>query len=147
MTLKSIMAVHQKLNRISCIRCCVAKGNRMYCVHTYTRGFQFNHTLFFKMTLIFQIWLANRISNKIWWDYLTLQINQIKHSNTKLSIWNPLVYTPSISTQFNNNWIMHPSFHQPLHYINPSIYNIIRCFAGPMTHWPSVWCSKYFFFS
>ena len=32
---------------------------------------------------------------------------------------------------------------------NPSIYNIIRWFAGPMgqtTHQPSIWCSKYYFF-
>ena len=31
---------------------------------------------------------------------------------------------------------------------NPSIYNLIRWFAGPMgqtTHWPSVWCYKYYF--
>ena len=34
-------------------------------------------------------------------------------------------------------------------YKNLSIYNIIRWFAGPMgqtTRWPSVWCSKYYFF-
>ena len=36
------------------------------------------------------------------------------------------------------------------HSINPSIYNIIRWFAGPMgqtTRQPSVWCSKYYFFT
>ena len=26
---------------------------------------------------------------------------------------------------------------------NPTIFDIIRWFAG--THWPSIWCSKYFF--
>ena len=34
--------------------------------------------------------------------------------------------------------------------INPSIYNIIRWFAGTpgqKTHQPSVWCSKHYFFS
>ena len=32
---------------------------------------------------------------------------------------------------------------------NPTIYNIIRWFAGllgQMTRWPSVWCSKHYFF-
>ena len=32
---------------------------------------------------------------------------------------------------------------------NPSIYNIIRWFAvtmGQTTRWPSIWCSKYYFF-